>query len=71
MGRKIKPCEFCEDEQWWTEEGSPGHQIHTEVYPFNNVISFTSFANNEMGESEELNSQIEMNYCPVCGRKLV
>jgi len=71
MARRTKPCEFCETEQWWSEEGSPGHQIHTEVYPEHNVISFTSFANNTLGESEEMCSQIEMNYCPVCGRKLI
>lgn len=71
MGRKIKPCEFCEDEQWRVDNGTNGHQIHTEIYPYSNIISFTSFAPNAIGESEELDIQIEMNYCPVCGRKLI
>ena len=40
--RKKAPCDFCEEENWWTEEGSLGHQMAIEVYPFNNVLSITS-----------------------------
>ena len=69
--RKRIPCDFCEEENWWTEEGSPGHQMSIEVYPFNNILSITSFANTETGESNEISVSLEMNYCPKCGRKLV
>lgn len=69
MARK-KSCEFCEDEQWWQEDGVNGHQLNVEVYPYNARIGITSFAYNEVGESTELMMELEMNYCPVCGRKL-
>ena len=68
--RKKTPCEFCEEEQWWTDDGPNGHQLSIEVYPFNNVISISSFAHDELGESHELEASLEMNFCPDCGRKL-
>ena len=71
MNRKKSPCDFCEEDNWYSEDGSNGHQISVEIYPFNNVLSFTSFSNTESGESEELSAQIEMNFCPKCGRKLL
>ena len=69
-GRKKKPCDFCSDDNWYSEEGTPGHQLAVEIYPENNSLSVTSFANNESGESEELTVSFEMNFCPVCGRRL-
>lgn len=69
MSRK-KPCEFCEEEHWNHEDGTNGHQLYIEIYPLNNLIGITSFARREDGEIEEMAAQIEMNYCPVCGRKL-
>lgn len=70
MARKTKPCAFCEEEHWNSEDERYGHQLHLEVYPFNSVISVTSFAQDETGEVTQLGMRIEMNYCPVCGRKL-
>ena len=69
--RSTKPCAFCEEEHWHSEDERYGHQLHLEVYPFNSVISVMSFARDENGETTELGMRIEMNYCPVCGRKLV
>lgn len=70
MARR-KPCEFCDDDHWWTEEGADGHQICVEVYPYNNMIGITSFACRLNEETDEMHIELEMNYCPVCGRKLV
>jgi hypothetical protein len=70
MARKTKPCAFCEEEHWHTEDERNGHQLHLEIYPFSGVIAVTSFAKDEDGETTELYMRIEMNYCPVCGRKL-
>lgn len=69
-GRKKTPCDFCENENWYTDEGVAGHQLTVEIYPENNFIYITSFAPDETGESQELEAEIEMNYCPKCGRKL-
>ena len=69
MARK-KPCEFCENDQWWQESGKNGHQLSVEVYPAHNRIGITSFAHDENGETMEITAELEMNYCPVCGRKL-
>lgn len=69
-GRKKTPCDFCENENWYSEEGTAGHQLSIEIYPFNNLLAIISFANDDTGESNELSAEIEMNYCPKCGRKL-
>ena len=69
-GRRKKPCEFCEEE--WTQEvvnGKDGHQLYAEYYFFNNIIGITSFAKTEDGV-DEIAVELEMNYCPKCGRKL-
>ena len=71
MARARKPCEFCEAESFNSEDGSGKHQLYLEIYPENNFIGITSFATNEnTEETEEICMNIEMNYCPVCGRKL-
>lgn len=69
-GRKQRPCEFCEEDNWYSKDGTGSHQLCIEVYPVNNFIGITSFADGSGGETEELQEEIEMNYCPVCGRKL-
>ena len=69
MARKTKPCAFCAEEHWHSEDERNGHQLHLEIYPLNSVISVTSFAHDETGETTEIAMQIEMNYCPACGRK--
>lgn len=71
MSRKIKPCEYCEDD-WTTEykEHRNGYCIWAEFYPFNSLIAFMAQANDEEGEMIEDAIEIPMNYCPNCGRKL-
>ena len=71
MARK-KPCEFCEEE-WASDykDHRNGYCLYMEVYPFNNKIVVISQANDELGEMIEDCIDIQMNYCPVCGRKLI
>lgn len=47
-----------------------GQYIWYEVYPFNNLITVISQAQDEEGEMIEASVEIPMNYCPVCGRDL-
>lgn len=71
MGRKLKPCEFCEEDNASDYvEGRNGFCIWYEVYPFNNVIALMAQANTEDGFMMENSIDIQMNYCPVCGRRL-
>lgn len=70
-GRRIRPCEFCEDETASEYiEHRNGYCLWLEVYPFNNFMSVICQANDEVGELIEDHIDIEMNYCPRCGRKL-
>lgn len=72
MARRIKPCDFCGEETASNyKEGPNGYCIWYEVYPFNNLIAFIAQANTEEGDLIEESLDIEMNYCPVCGRRLV
>ena len=71
MARRKNPCDFCEDS--WTSdyvEGRNGFCLWYEVYPFNHVISCIAQGNDEEGELIEGYVSIEMNFCPVCGRRL-
>lgn len=71
-GRKKNPCDFCETEQIISENGAGTHQLQIEFYPFQRFFSVFSFADNtERDEAEELSADFEMNYCPICGRKLI
>ena len=67
---KKKPCEFCEAESFFEENGADGHNLLAEVYPDALHIAILSYAKNETGETGELTIEIPMNYCPNCGRKL-
>lgn len=71
MARRKNPCEFCED-TWFSDpiEWRNGFSLWYEVYPYNNHISVIAQANDEEGELIEDYVQIEMNFCPVCGRRL-
>lgn len=71
MGRKRTPCDFCEDD-WATDykDHRNGYCLWAEIYPFNNLISVIAQANDEEGELIEDYISIDMNYCPVCGRRL-
>lgn len=72
MGRKRTPCEFCEaDTSSEYVEHRNGYCLWMEVYPFNGIIAAIAQANDETGEMIEDSIEIAMNYCPVCGRKLV
>lgn len=69
--RRIKPCEFCSGEyESETVEHRNGYFLWMEVYPFNNTMAFIAQANDECGELIEDCISVQMNYCPICGRKL-
>lgn len=68
MARKRTPCWFCESEHMDTAE-ERGIQLTTEVYPDNEVIAIIVNGNPDGGEFVEMQMEIEMHYCPVCGRK--
>lgn len=70
-GRRRKECEFCSGdyEQDYVIDRN-GYCLWTEIYPFNNVISVFAQANTEDGFMMEHSIDIQMNYCPMCGRKL-
>lgn len=67
---KKKPCEFCEADNWYTEDGANQHSVSVEIYPDYYYIGITSFAPREDGDMDEIKLSLEMKYCPVCGRKL-
>ena len=72
MARKKKPCEFCEDDnfsEWYTEDRN-GYCMWYEFYPFHKLLTIISQANDENGELIEHSIDFEINYCPICGRKL-
>ena len=71
-GRKIKPCDFCSGE-YETEykEHRNGYCIWLEVYPENNLIAFMAQSNDDIGEMMEDYIEVQMNFCPVCGRRLI
>lgn len=71
MARGRKPCEFCNGEyESPLKDGRNGFCLWLEVYPFNNMIAAMAQGNDEDGWMQEDNIVIQMNYCPVCGRKL-
>lgn len=71
MGRKRTPCDFCGDEyEGEYKDHRNGYCLWLEVYPFNNIIAAIAQANDEIGEMIEDSLQVEMNFCPVCGRDL-
>ena len=71
MARKRTPCDFCSgDYEAEYIDGRNGLCIWMEIYPFNNLIAVMVQANDENGEMMENVMEIQMNYCPVCGRDL-
>lgn len=68
MARKTTPCEFCSDEHYTNDEHH-GLQLSMEVYPDNNLIAIMAAGTMESGSFAELKQEIQMNFCPVCGRK--
>lgn len=71
MSRRRRPCEFCEDD-WASDyrDHRNGYCLWLEIYPFKNLIAAIAQANDENGEMIEDSIEIEMNFCPVCGRDL-
>lgn len=77
MARRTKPCFFCEEE-WVSEndamthdyEGGHHHSAWFEVYPFNHFMTVISHAQSPDSELDEIMFDINLNYCPECGRKL-
>ncbi len=71
MSRARKPCDFCNGEyESKYKEHRNGYCIWVEVYPTNSLLTFMAQANDDLGEMIEDGIDIQMNYCPVCGRKL-
>ena len=69
---KRKPCDFCSGEyEADPVEGRNGFYLWTEAHPENNLLSFLAQANDEEGYLIEGHMDVQMNYCPVCGRKLI
>lgn len=70
-GRKIKPCDFCSGdyEQDYIMDRN-GYCLWLDVNPFDNVMTVSAQANTEDGFMMEHSMDIQMNYCPMCGRKL-
>ena len=69
--RRQKACEFCEDERWETIDVGRNASASMEVYPDNCHISVVVQGTSDDGElTGEETLTIEMNFCPVCGRKL-
>ena len=70
-GRKVKACDFCNGEyESEYRDHRNGYCLWMEVYPNNHLIAVIAQANDENGDMIEDFLNIEMNYCPVCGRKL-
>lgn len=69
MARK-KPCDLCCEEQFYVENGSNRHALHVEIYPESGVLSVYSYAEDNAGETEELQFELPLQYCPSCGRKI-
>ena len=71
MSRKRTPCEFCDPDMGWPDaiDHRNGYCIWLEIYPVRGTMAFIAQANDEMGEMIEDYITVDMNYCPVCGRK--
>ena len=69
--RRQKACEFCEDEHWTTLEAGRNASTSVEVYPGVSHIAIVAQGFSDDNEMTGENTMIiELNYCPVCGRKL-
>ncbi len=70
-GRKKNPCPFCDEEEFVHLEAGPNADAVVEIYPFNGHIAVMVQGVSSDGEmTGEDEYSIEMNFCPVCGRKL-
>lgn len=67
---KAKGCDFCNSEHWGIIDGKNGHNVSLEIYPETGLISISSAAKDENGELDEINAEIKMRFCPICGTKL-
>lgn len=72
MARSRKGCDLCREDNFTDGvSGRNGFNIWIEIYPTNNLMAFMGQANDEEGFMMEACEEIQMNYCPVCGRKLI
>ncbi len=70
MARKRTPCEFCETENFISDEYR-NCSIWIEFYPDNGHIAITVQGRSDDGEmTSEDDFEIPFEYCPKCGRKL-
>ena len=67
-----KQCDFCngEYEPDYTAHRN-GYCIWLEVNTFDGEMTFMAQANDDLGEMIEDYIPVPMNYCPVCGRKVI
>ena len=71
MARRRKPCDFCEDNNYGDYiEHRNGYCLWYEFYPFTQNLSVICQANDEEGNLIEDAITFDVNFCPVCGRKL-
>lgn len=67
-----KPCELCGGEfEPEYKEHRNGYCIWLDVQPESNTLTFMAQANDDLGEMIEDFIEVQMNYCPNCGRKLI
>lgn len=72
MAKRKKPCDFCEGDTASDEyiEHGNGYCMWYEFYPDNQLLSIICQANDENGECMEDSINFDIQYCPMCGRKL-
>lgn len=72
MASAKKPCEFCDPKLEGIYEGFDvdGLSYSFEKYPDNLFMGISIIGCDQDGKDVDYKFEIEMNYCPVCGRKL-
>ena len=71
-GRKRKPCEWCEQEQFiQSAYDARNVSAQLEIYPDNCTMAIIIQGQSDDGElTHEESWDIPMNFCPNCGRRL-
>ena len=71
MARQKKTCDFCSGEyEVGYIENRNGYCLWADVDIVDGAIKVIAQANDEEGELIEDYVRIDMNYCPVCGRRI-
>lgn len=68
--RKTEPCEYCEGDYISLESEEAGNELTLDLYPGHLISATAILYNPRTEESYEASVCINMNYCPVCGRKV-